>query len=288
MIDVGSNTVRLLVVRGGREVLSERAMLRLGACVERFDAVPAGKLAEAAEIVGRFAAAARAANADPLEILITSPGRQAGNGNELLRVLAQAGNCPARILSSSEEGRLAFAGAVSVASPPARHPVAVVDVGGGSAQVVVGTRRNGPAWARSIDLGSQRLTSRLLQSDPPGLAALAGARHEVRRYLEGFDPPRPRRGLAVGGSARALKRIIGAHLDADRLEDVLAALATTPSASLAARYGIDPDRVRTVAAGAVLLTELQARLGAPLEVVRGGVREGALLELAARRAAAAA
>jgi len=286
VIDVGSNTVRLVVVRGDRELVSRREMLRLGASVERFGSIPADKLAETAEVVRRFAEAARAAGARLVEILITSPGRQAANGDELLDMLARAGGCHARVLSAEEEGRLAFSGAFAATSPPARQPVAVVDVGGGSAQVVVGTRRDGPTWARSIDLGSQRLTSRLLPDDPPGRAALAHARTEVRSYLEGFDPPQPRIALAVGGSARALKRITGPNLDAASLEDVLAVVATTPSATLAERYGIDRERVRTVAAGAVILSELQQRLGIPLKVVRGGVREGALLELAARRAAA--
>lgn len=286
VIDVGSNTVRLVVMRGEHEIVSRREMPRLGASVERFGLIPADKLVETAEVVRRFADAARAADARLVEILITSPGRQPANGEELLEVLSRAAGCHGHVLSAIEEGRLAFAGAFSAESPPARHPIAVVDVGEGSAQVVVGTRRDGPTWVRSIDIGSQRLASRLLQDDPPGLAALANARTEVRRYLEDFDPPQARIGLAVGGSARALKRITGAHLDDASLEDVLAVVATTPSVKVAERYGIDPERVRTVAAGAVLLSEIQQRLGVPLKVVRGGVREGALLELAARRVAA--
>jgi exopolyphosphatase/guanosine-5'-triphosphate,3'-diphosphate pyrophosphatase len=286
VIDVGSNTVRLLVARGGREILSRREMLRLGASVERLGRISDEKLAETADVVGRFAADARAAGATLVEILITSPGRQAENGDALVDSLARAGGCAARVLSAVEEGRLAFAGALAIASPPARRPVAVVDVGGGSAQVVVGTRRDGAAWARSIDLGSQRLTSRHRQTDPPGPAAGAAARAEVQRYLEGFDPPRARIALVVGGSARAIKRVTGPRLDAEDLADVVELVATTPAAELVERYGIDPPRVRTVAAGAVLLAEIQRRVGIPLKVVRGGVREGALLELVARRAAA--
>ena len=90
------------------------------------------------------------------------PGRQAANGAELREVIAGASGCPARILSANEEGQLAFIGALSAASQPASQRVAVVDVVRGSAQVVVGTRSDGPLWVRSIDLGSQRLTSRML------------------------------------------------------------------------------------------------------------------------------
>jgi exopolyphosphatase/guanosine-5'-triphosphate,3'-diphosphate pyrophosphatase len=286
VIDVGSNTVRLVVADGDRQLLSRREMLHLGADVELHGSIPAEKLAAAARLVGSYAEAARAAGAVEIAVLITSPGRQAENGNELLDAIWAAAGCPIRILSAAEEARLGFAGALDVASPPTRRLVAVVDVGGGSAQVVVGTRRGGPEWLRSIDLGSQRLTSRLLDSDPPGRAAIAAARAEAARYVDELEPPKPRLALAVGGSARALKRIAGGRLSRDDLERALALLAETPAAELVRRFGIDADRVGTLPAGAVILTELQSRLATPLRVVRGGVREGALLELSQRRAAA--
>jgi exopolyphosphatase/guanosine-5'-triphosphate,3'-diphosphate pyrophosphatase len=286
VIDVGSNTVRLVVADGDQQLLSRRQMLHLGADVELHGSIPPEKLAAAARLVGSYAEAARAAGAVEIAVLITSPGRQAENGNELLDAIWAAAGCPTRILSAAEEARLGFAGALDVASPPTRRLVAVVDVGGGSAQVVVGTRRGGPEWLRSIDLGSQRLTSRLLDSDPPGRAAIAAARAEAARYVDELEPPEPRLALAVGGSARALKRIAGGRLSRDDLERALALLAETPAAELVRRFGIDADRVGTLPAGAVILTELQSRLATPLRVVRGGVREGALLELSRRRAAA--
>jgi exopolyphosphatase/guanosine-5'-triphosphate,3'-diphosphate pyrophosphatase len=286
VIDVGSNTVRLKVARGGDELISVREMLRLGAEVEEYGRISEAKLAETAEVVRRFADLARAEGATEIDLLITSPGRQAENGAELLAVLGAAGSCNARILTSLEEGLLAFDGALSVAVPPAGRLVAVVDVGGGSVQVVVGSRRNGPVWARSIDIGSQRLTSRLLGGDPPGLEALASARVEVERYLEDFDAPTPRVTLAIGGSARALKRLAGSKLDQVELANVIDLLGTTSSTRLIDEHGVDPDRVRTMAAGALILSEIQERLGTPLKVVRAGLREGALLDLHERRAAA--
>jgi exopolyphosphatase/pppGpp-phosphohydrolase len=285
-VDVGSNTVRLLVARGGRPVLSEREMLRLGADVERDGRISDTKLAEAAEVVAGYADDARSAGVERLELLITSPGRQAANGDELLEALAIAARCPARILSAAEEGRLAFVGAVGLAIPPARRTVAVVDVGGGSAQVVVGTRRDGPHWQRSIDLGSQRLTSRLLPDEPPGDFAVRRASAEVARYLTDLVPPVLRAAYAVGGSARALKRIVGPRLGAEELAYLLELVATTPAAELGERYGIAAERTRTVAAGTVLLAAFQLLLDAPLKVVRGGLRDGAVAELAERRVAA--
>jgi exopolyphosphatase / guanosine-5'-triphosphate,3'-diphosphate pyrophosphatase len=286
VIDVGSNTVRLLVARGRREVLSERVMLRLGAEVERYGRIPDEKLDEAAAVVAGFARDARKAGVVALEVLITSPGRQAENGEELLRRLGDAAGCSARVLSAIEEGTLAFHGALEAADPAARRTVGVVDVGGGSAQVVIGTRRDGPVWARSIDIGSQRLTSRMFRTDPPGEESIAAARAEVERYLEGFDPPLPRVAYAVGGSARAVKRLAGSQLDDAALAYVIELVTSTPTAELVERHGVDPERVRTIAAGAVILSALQERLETPLKVVRAGVREGALIELGARRAAA--
>ena len=230
VVDVGSNTVRVLVSEAGRTLLSEREMLRLGADIELHGEIPREKLALTAAVVARFVTDARAVGAAAVEILIASPGRQAANGAELAARLEAAAGCPARILSSIEEGRLAFVGALSCAGITGGRTVAVVDVGGGSAQIVVGSRKVGPTWARSIDLGSQRLTSRLLPHDPAGHSAIEAARAEVGRYLEGFDPPSPRTTLAVGGSARALKRILGGRIDAPELEDVLEQFVDTPTA----------------------------------------------------------
>jgi exopolyphosphatase/guanosine-5'-triphosphate,3'-diphosphate pyrophosphatase len=287
VVDVGSNTVRLLVSESGRTLLSERAMLRLGADIERDGAIPAEKVERTASIVAEFVAHARAAGAEAMEVLIASPGRQAANGAELADVVERAAACRTRILSSVEEGQLAFVGALSRARISGWRTVAVVDVGGGSAQVVVGSRKKGPVWSRSIDLGSQRLTSRLLADDPPGESAIEDARAEVERYLAGFDPPPPRTTLAVGGSVRALKRIAGQCIGEAELEDALELLASTPTAVVAGRYAIGEERARTLPGGAVILAALQRRLGTPLEVQRGGLREGALLTLAAEHAVTA-
>jgi exopolyphosphatase/guanosine-5'-triphosphate,3'-diphosphate pyrophosphatase len=287
VVDVGSNTVRLLVAENGRTVLSERAMLRLGADIEAHGKIPEEKLVQTAAVVGGLVEKARGAGVGAIEVMIASPGRQAANGAELAVRLQRAAGCRARILSSVEEGQLAFVGALSCARITGWRTVAVVDVGGGSAQVVVGSRKAGPVWSRSIDLGSQRLTSRLLSEDPPGIAGIEQARAEVEGYLDGFDPPLPRTTLAVGGSARALKRLLGGRIGAAELDDALDRLATTPTAVLAGQYGIGEERARTLPAGAVIFSALQKRLATPLKVQRGGLREGALLTLAAEQSIAA-
>jgi exopolyphosphatase/guanosine-5'-triphosphate,3'-diphosphate pyrophosphatase len=287
VIDVGSNTVRLNVSDGGEEVHREKVMVRLGEAIEQTGAIPEAKLEQTAALIARFVDDASKLGADCLEVLVTSPGRQAANGQMLIaRIEAAAKGAPVRLLSPQEEGRLGFLGAIAGTRGPARRLVAVCDVGGGSSQVAVGTRRDGLAWVRSVDVGSMRLTSRLLDDDPPGDAAVARARREVGRLLEGFLPPAPEAALAVGGSARALRSIVGGVLGADELDEVAGILARTRAADITELYGIDFERVRTLAAGAVILGALQERLHVPLRVVRGGVREGAALELGRRAAAA--
>jgi exopolyphosphatase/guanosine-5'-triphosphate,3'-diphosphate pyrophosphatase len=287
IIDVGSNTVRLHVAHDGHEVHREKAVLRLGESVERLGEFPAGKLDETAATAERFVRSAREHGAERIEILVASPGRQARNGEELLARLGTASGVPVRLLSPQEEGRLAFVGALAATRRGTRKLIAVCDVGGGSSQVAVGTRRDGIAWVRSVDIGSMRLTSRLIDGNPPGDAAIAEARTEVDRLLEGFVPPAPELALAVGGSARAIRSIVGAELGVSELEEVTDILARTPAEDICAHYGLHLERVQTLAAGAVILAALRERLHVPLRVVRGGgVREGAALELASRRAVA--
>ncbi len=278
--------MRLHVAADGLEIHGEKKMLGLGEAIERTGGIPEAKLAETAALVERLAIDARRHGAERLDVLVTSPGRQAANGPELLTRLAAATGVAPRLLSAQEEGRLAFIGAISSSRVGGRRLIAVCDVGGGSAQVAVGTRRDGVAWVRSIDIGSMRLTSRLLEDDPPGDAAVARARSEMERILEGFLPPPPETALAVGGSARALRTIVGATLGADELDEVAGILARTPAREITELYGVPRERVRTLAAGAVILGAIRERLHVPLRVVRGGVREGAALELSTRVEAA--
>ena len=207
VVDVGSNTVRLLVGRPGRPILTRRKMLGLGDDVERLGTISHAKFTMTCDVVRDYADTARAAGVRDLNVLITSPGRQAANGRQLADAVERAAGFPAHILSAADEARLAFVGAVEAVAPPARRKVAVVDVGGGSAQLAVGTRGSGPEWIHSIDLGAQRLTTRLLLGDPPGPAAVEAARREASAALADLAPPELSTAYAVGGSARGLKRI---------------------------------------------------------------------------------
>lgn len=287
VVDVGSNTVRLLVSARGKPVLALRENPGLGACIEREGTIPTDKLAETALYARRFVEAAAAAGASDVDVLITSPGRQAANGAELRDVIAAATGAEVRILSAREEGRLAFVGALESVSVPARRRMAVVDVGGGSAQVVVGSERDGITWSGTIDLGSRRLASRMLRgSELPQDDDLAAARAEVDALLAELEIPAVRAALAVGGTARALKRIAGGRLGDGEFDRALSMFRSTPPAKLVRRYDVSPERAEILAAGTTILAAIQDRLDVPLRVVRSGLREGAIGELERRRKAA--
>jgi exopolyphosphatase/guanosine-5'-triphosphate,3'-diphosphate pyrophosphatase len=287
VVDVGSNTVRLHVAHDGETVFSERTLLGLGAAVERYGTIPEAKLAEVAACVAGYVRQGRGHGAANLEVLVTSPGRQATNGDDLVKRLERATHVPVRLLTAVDEARLGFAGAVAATHIPPGRTVGVVDVGGGSAQIAVGTRRDGPTWMRSIDIGSMRLTSRCVRNDPPERDELSAMRTEVARYLNDITPPQPRVALAVGGSARNLRKVAGtSRLGPDELAAAIELLLSTSAAALMRRFDIDPGRVRTLLAGAVILEGIRELLGTGFKVVRAGVREGAVLELESRRAAA--
>jgi exopolyphosphatase / guanosine-5'-triphosphate,3'-diphosphate pyrophosphatase len=190
-----------------------------------------------------------------------------------------------RALSEEEEAELGFLGAVS-RTEIEHEPVAVCDVGGGSAQLAVGSRSR-PSWLRSVELGSLRLTNRCLRSDPPTRDELAAARAEVAETLAPLTPPLPAVALATGGTARALRRLGLERLDGEGLEREIRTLVELPTAARAHYAKADPQRARTLPAGAIILAGLQGLLRVPLRVADGGVRQGVCLGLLEAEAATA-
>ena len=290
VIDVGSHTVRLLVARREqgqiRSLREEKAVIGLGTEVEQLGRLSNQKLAETAELVGSFSRIARKAGASRVETVITAPGRQSANGAELVALLLEASSAGVRVLSPDEEGRLAFHGAVQEIGNKGES-VAVCDVGGGSTEVIVGTRTGEPAWLRSVDIGALRLTGRVLSDDPPTSEALALARLETEREFVSLTPPLPKIALAAGGTARALRKLVGDTLGAAELAQAVEILGERRSTRIARAFGIERGRARTMAAGAIILQEVQRRLGVPFQVSRTGLREGAALALLDEAAAAA-
>jgi exopolyphosphatase / guanosine-5'-triphosphate,3'-diphosphate pyrophosphatase len=290
VIDVGSNTVRLLVSAGGRRglspVLSDRAHLRLATDIERRGWISDQKLTELADVAGRYAARARDSGAELLEVIVTAPGRQSSNAGVLHQVLGEATGFPVRQLSAEDEGRLAYAGAVA-SCHAVPEPIGVIDVGGGSTQLMVGTFFD-TAWLHALDVGSLRLTERYVETDPPSKRELQAVARAVAEAFEGITPPIPRSVLAVGGTARSLRRIAGKRFGQKDLRGALEALTSAPVQRVARKYGLSPERARVLPAGILVLREAHRRLGVTFEVARGGVREGAILGQLAELAEAAA
>jgi exopolyphosphatase / guanosine-5'-triphosphate,3'-diphosphate pyrophosphatase len=281
VIDVGSNTIRLLV--GTRAsgtlvaVARGKRVVGLGRDVEQLGAISAPKLAEAAECVCDFVDDARAVGAALIDVVVASPGRQARNADQLVRLVSRASGAQVRVLTQEEEARLAFEGALD--DVDGEGAVAVCDVGGGSAQIAVGTVDGGPAWLRSIDLGSLRLSARVGHGDPPTMSEQAMLRAEARSAVSVLTPPMPGRALVVGGSARALRKLVGKSLGPGELEEAMRLLRCVSAEEFCERYDLDAWRARALPAGAAILAEIQSLLQVPLEVGKAGLREGALLGL---------
>ena len=157
--------------------------------------------------------------------------------------------------------------------------VAVIDVGGGSTEVVVGTMADGASWSESFRIGSAFLADSYLHSDPPAAAELTSARLHASGMFEGLRVPEVLHAVATGGSANALRRLVGAELGFETLERAVRLLASRPAAEVAKRFELDPERVRILPAGALIFEELMTRVDLPLSVSKGGVREGVIIDL---------
>jgi exopolyphosphatase/guanosine-5'-triphosphate,3'-diphosphate pyrophosphatase len=180
--------------------------------------------------------------------------------------LSRAAGVQARVLTKEEEGTLAYRGAMLTAEIELPSRVAVCDIGGASTEIAVGNPGGQPDWIESVDLGSVRLSTRTGDMHSEAEAAFA---HLV--------PPPVESALVVGGSARAARRLVGSELGEDELAAALHIVETTSPREVARRFGVDPARAEILPAGVILLAEVQRKLGAPLHVCNGGIREGAVL-----------
>jgi exopolyphosphatase/guanosine-5'-triphosphate,3'-diphosphate pyrophosphatase len=284
VIDIGSNTGRLLVARQGKSstlvgLRNERVVLGLGHEIECTGAVSAERLKLTMRWGRRFAALARAHGAVQIDVVVTAPGRQAANADALVAGLARATGLDVRVLSGQEEGRYAFHGATA-GLPNVPKPVAVCDVGGGSTEVAIGA--GSADRLISIDIGCLRLKSRFLTDDPPSRRAVKAATQEVRTHLDSLGGVGATTALATGGSARALGKVVGRTLDRRHLDRAIQLAARKTAKEITRDYGLHAERARVLLAGAILLRQIHDAVGVPLEVANGGLREGIALSLLQR------
>jgi exopolyphosphatase/pppGpp-phosphohydrolase len=131
------------------------------------------------------------------------------------------------------------------------------------------------------------LTASHFDEELPRKREVAACREEVEEAFSGLLLPRVEAALATGGTARALRRVVGNRvISGDELEIALRRLAKRTPAEASKAYGLDVGRGRVALAGAMIALEAQRALGVPLTVARGGIREGAALELSAGAVAA--
>ena len=283
-IDIGSNTTRLLVAdctaEGISEVHQERAFTYLAWSGLPDGAIAPGKLQEVAGVVSAQLMTARRLGCEIVRAVATAAIRRAPNGAELAAAVHNACGLEVQILTADEEARLAFVGAARAHGPVGSGVLGVVDVGGGSSELVVGQAPDQVSWSASFPLGSGDLARRHLRSDPPTAQEIAEVRREVDAALGEIDVPRPAEAVAVGGSAASLSRLAGHVLDAAAFADALTELVAAPGDKVARRFGVEVERVRLLPAGLVLLQAASERFGVPLAVAGGGLREGVVMEVA--------
>ncbi len=290
-IDIGSNTTRLLVgeldpTPGGLEIADrlrvvavERAFTAIGAARSPDGSLPAAKIAEVAGVVAGQVACARRNGAGAIRVVATAAVRAASNRAELTAAVRREAGVEIEILSGRQEARLAFVGALASVSSPPVGPVAVVDVGGGSTELVIGTHASGPGWSTSLAVGSSSLTELCVRHDPPSAACLSALERETAAAFADLRLPAVGLALAVGGSATTLLSLDGDQVDPESLAILLAEFTAEAVLPTAVRLGLHPDRTRLLPAGIMLLMRASELLDRPLRIARGGIREAVVLGL---------
>jgi exopolyphosphatase/guanosine-5'-triphosphate,3'-diphosphate pyrophosphatase len=282
-IDIGSNTTRVLVaepVDGQlKKVMEQRAYTRINKALDSEGAIVGAKIEEVCEVVATQVRLAKELGAEEIRAVATAAVREASNGEEMAEAIKEAAGVPVEILSDEEEGRLSFIGATKTLGHPVAGKVGVVDVGGGSTEVILGAVPGGASQVLSWRVGSGALADELISSDPPSAAEIRKVRDRIDDIFEGVEIEHPAQAVAVGGSATSLRRLVGAVLEYETLERGIRVLCGDPAAEVARRYELDPERVRILATGVLLLEKVSELLGQPLQIGKGGLREGVVLDM---------
>jgi exopolyphosphatase/guanosine-5'-triphosphate,3'-diphosphate pyrophosphatase len=284
-IDIGSNTTRLLVadvVRGQlAAVVQQRSFTRIGRAIAVDGVIPAALIGDIVDVVAKQREVAAVAGAGHLRVVATAAIRRAENRDELIAALRERAGVEVTIVPGDHEARLAFEGATRTLESPPEGTIAVVDVGGMSTEIAVGTMAGGVTWARSYAIGSSALAAGC-HEDPPSPADMAAMRAAARAAFIAHAVPSAEHAIAVGGSAASLPTLVGPVLDLAALTRALGVLTSAPAEEIARLHNLAPERTQLLPAGILVLGAAAERLGRPLRIARGGLREGVILELAAK------
>ncbi len=297
-IDCGTNSIRLLVtdLDGGRkaDVHREMRVVRLGQGVDRTGELAPDALERTRAAVVDYAATCRELGAERVRMVATSATRDARNRDAFHDMVVDALGVAPEVVSGAEEAALSFDGATR-GLDPADGPFLVMDIGGGSTELVLGT--TSPQAALSVDVGCVRLTERHLADDPPTAPQIAAAQADVDAALARVRAvvPVEQASTAVGlaGSVTTVAAIALAldaydpdriHLSRIAAADVAAVssrLLAMTRAERAALPVMHPGRVDVIGAGALVLATLVDRLGlADVVVSEADILDGIAWSLA--------
>jgi len=276
VIDIGTNSTRLLVadVAGGRVSPVERrsTVTRLGRGVDLSGRLSAEAIEDVCTAIGDYVGLLEELGAATVDAIATSAVRDAENGSAFIAELRERFALSARVLDGEEEARSTYLGATSEALPTA--PTLVVDIGGGSTELVVGTGRK-VSFHDSLQAGVVRHTERCFNNDPPSAGEMEALAADVRGLIEasvgaGVEASQ---GIAVAGTPTSLAaielelepyypaRVHGHVLALPSIQRMLSRLASVPLAERVEIPGLHPDRAPTIVAGVVILVETMRAFG---------------------------
>jgi exopolyphosphatase / guanosine-5'-triphosphate,3'-diphosphate pyrophosphatase len=298
-IDLGSNTVRLLVAdpdpgHGLRPVHGEQVVARLGQDLARTRRLAPAAMARALGAVRAYRDRARALGAGRILLVATAAVRQAENRDELLAELAAERDLEVRVVSGDEEARLTLLGVAS-GLPPTRAPYGVLDIGGGSTELTV-ARGAAAVRAVSVPLGVVALAEGFFHADPVDwreyrACAAHVAERLAREMWPALRPVAPESVVGTAGTITTLAaldldlesydgaRVQGHRLARPRIAALLARLGALPLAERAGLPGLEPGRADLIVPGIAITLAVLDGLGLGRMVVSdAGLREGILLE----------
>ncbi|MGN6816438.1 MAG: Ppx/GppA phosphatase family protein [Solirubrobacterales bacterium] len=270
VIDVGTNSTRLLVadVEGGRVSPVDRrsTVTRLGRGVDLSGHLGSEAIEDVCGAIGNYIGILEELGAEAVEAIATSAVRDADNGSAFIAELRERFALSARVLDGEEEARATYLGATSE-SPPS-EPTLVIDIGGGSTELVVGTGSE-IAFHDSLQAGVVRHSERHIASDPPTAGELEALAGDARGLIEDSlgEGVEARQGIAVAGTPTSLAavemelepydpaRVHGHVIALPSIQRMLSRLASLPLAERVQVPGLHPDRAPTIVAGVVILVE---------------------------------